>query len=199
MDLNTAINDLKSFSVDLKNQAAGIKNNETSLLTRASAVDLAVSQLQGVLATQIQDITPEQLLTFPAGRALISERDAQAELVVEKTLKIEELSTRIEQLITLDKEAPVIIDFIIPDQSDSLTIPILSLKASDNIGVSGYLISEDGAIPSLTDPRWTKDIPKDFTFTILILPGVKTLSAFVKDEAGNISFPVKKDVTVTIS
>lgn len=82
-----------------------------------------------------------------------------------------------------DTVAPLISAFILPSGT-TLTVPIATFAVTDNVGVGGYLISESGAIPPASDPRWLGAPPASFTFTTY---GNKTLHAWAKDAAGNVS------------
>ncbi|GAM11402.1 BNR/Asp-box repeat protein [Geobacter sp. OR-1] len=78
---------------------------------------------------------------------------------------------------------PQILAFAVPSVS-TLTVPIATLAVMDNIGVTGYIVSENSSPPSPTDPRWMSNVPTSFTFAAY---GSKTLYAWARDAAGNIS------------
>lgn len=82
-----------------------------------------------------------------------------------------------------DAVAPLITAFILPSGT-TLTAPITTFAVTDNVGVNGYLVSETGATPPASDPRWLGAPPASFTFTTY---GSKTLYAWAKDAAGNVS------------
>ena len=93
--------------------------------------------------------------------------------------------------ITLpDVTAPTVITFTIPTSSQ-LTVPVTTFTATDNVTVSGYCISETN---SSTSCSWSTTAPTSYTFTTA---GNKTLYAWAKDSAGNISLPVSATVNVT--
>ena len=93
-----------------------------------------------------------------------------------------------------DKTAPTIISFSIPSTSTSLTVSITTLTASDNIGVTGYLINQNSAKPSASVKGWTASPPSKHTF---IVAGAHTLYAWAKDAAGNVSASRSASVTVS--
>ncbi|UFS68797.1 M6 family metalloprotease domain-containing protein [Geomonas sp. RF6] len=93
-----------------------------------------------------------------------------------------------------DTTAPVVTAFSIPATSASLTIPITSLGATDNIGVSGYLVNESATKPAASAPAWSAAPPSSYTFASY---GAKTLYAWAKDAAGNVSD--SRSATVTVS
>jgi len=98
--------------------------------------------------------------------------------------------------ITLpDVTPPVITSFTVPATSTSLTIPVTSFTATDAVGVSGYMISETATPPLPGDARWSATVPLSYT---VATPGAKTLYAWAKDAAGNISAPMTASVTVTL-
>lgn len=95
-----------------------------------------------------------------------------------------------------DTIAPTITAFSIPATSNSLTIQIITLTATDNVAVTGYLITETSTTPSATAAGWTTNAPTSYTFNS---PGTKTLYAWAKDSAGNISTGKSATVTITIN
>lgn len=75
----------------------------------------------------------------------------------------------------------------------TLRITGISLTATDNVGVTGYLINESAVIPDVNDARWSNTPPLEYTFDS---EGTKTLYAWAKDAAGNISD--NKSITLII-
>ena len=99
--------------------------------------------------------------------------------------------------ITLpDVTPPAVTGFIIPLNSGSLTIPITSLTAGDNVSVTGYLVTETSATPAASDSGWSGSAPASYTFNSA---GSKTLYAWVKDGAGNISAAYPATVSISVS
>lgn len=94
----------------------------------------------------------------------------------------------------LDTTPPVITVFTIPSTSSSLTIPITSVIATDNIGVKGYVLTESSTKPT-SAAGWTSSFPSTFNFTS---EGTKTLYAWAKDAAGNVSAAVSRVVTISL-
>ncbi len=109
-----------------------------------------------------------------------------------------------------DTTLPVVTAFVIPSTSTSLTIPITTFTATDNVGVVGYKITEIAMKPSI-DPNtvnvasvynanqllssgWTASAPTTYTFGSI---GSKTLYAWAIDSAGNVSNSVSRSITVT--
>ncbi len=85
---------------------------------------------------------------------------------------------------TPDTTAPTVTAFNIPATSSSLTVLISLVSATDNVGVTGYMITESSTQPLPTAAGWSAAPPTSYTFTT---PGVKTLYAWAKDAAGNVS------------
>ncbi|MDD2272909.1 MAG: Ig-like domain-containing protein [Desulfuromonadaceae bacterium] len=94
-----------------------------------------------------------------------------------------------------DATAPTVGSFILPATSTSLTVPVTGLTASDNVGVSGYLITETATKPSATATGWSSTVPASFTFSSA---GAKTAYAWAKDAAGNVSSSRSASVTITL-
>ena len=98
-------------------------------------------------------------------------------------------------IVLADTIAPIITAFTMPIDSNSLTVPVSELTATDAFGVTGYLLTETASQPQADNPGWTALAPDSYTFAT---QGVKTLYAFAKDDAGNISVPLSASVTITL-
>ena len=73
--------------------------------------------------------------------------------------------------------------------------PITSLSASDDTAVTGYLVKMTAGKPSPGAAGWSGSAPSSYTFGS---EGSKTLYAFAKDGAGNVSNGVSDSVTITL-
>ena len=93
----------------------------------------------------------------------------------------------------LDTTAPTVTAFSIPSTSSSLTVSISSFTASDNNAVTGYLLTESSSAPLASDGGWSGTAPTSYTFST---QGSKTLYAWAKDAAGNVSTSMSAGVTV---
>jgi len=94
---------------------------------------------------------------------------------------------------TTDSEAPRVTAFALPATSSSQTVPITTFIATDNVGVTGYIVSETPTKPS-PSAAWNKTAPTTYTFPTT---GSKTLYAFAKDAAGNVSDAALAKTTVS--
>jgi YD repeat-containing protein len=83
-----------------------------------------------------------------------------------------------------DTIAPVVTTFVIPSLYNNLSVPITTFTATDNVGVTGYLVNESPSTPSLNDPNWSGTPQTQYIFSS---DGSKTLYAWARDAAGNIS------------
>lgn len=95
--------------------------------------------------------------------------------------------------VTVDPTAPIISSFTVPLKTDTLAIPVTAFAATDNSGVTGYIITESAIAPTLTASGWSSDKPASYT---VATAGVKTLYAWARDEAGNISLSKSASCTV---
>ena len=95
-----------------------------------------------------------------------------------------------------DTTAPSLTAFTMPATAASLSVPVSSLSATDNVGVTGYLISESSSKPAATATGWTASAPTSFTFAG---SGARTAYAWAKDAAGNICASRSAAVTITLS
>ncbi len=95
-----------------------------------------------------------------------------------------------------DTQAPTVTAFTIPSSATSLTISVTSFTATDNVGVSGYMITESATTPSASAAGWSATAPTSYTFSST---GSKTLYAWAKDATGNISTSGSASVTINVS
>ncbi len=95
-----------------------------------------------------------------------------------------------------DTTPPAVTAFTVPATATSLTVSITSLTATDNVGVTGYLVNESSAAPLATASGWSTKAPTAHTFTSA---GTKTLYAWAKDTTGNVSAGRSASVTITVT
>lgn len=95
----------------------------------------------------------------------------------------------------IDETAPNITGFAIPAASNSLTVSISSFTATDAVGVTGYYVSESSETPAAGAAGWSSTPQTSYTFGSA---GEKTLYAWAKDAAGNISSSSNDTVTITL-
>lgn len=94
-----------------------------------------------------------------------------------------------------DSTPPTVTAFVIPSTSSSLIVPITTFTATDNVGVTGYLVNESASTPNLNDPNWNISSQTSYTFAT---QGEKTLYAWAKDTVGNISSSANDSTTITL-
>ncbi|MEI6529379.1 MAG: fibronectin type III domain-containing protein [Candidatus Falkowbacteria bacterium] len=96
---------------------------------------------------------------------------------------------------TSDTNLPVVTEFSLPATSSSLTVNISSFKATDDYSVTAYLLTESSSTPLLGDSGWLPAAQTNYTFST---QGTKTLYAWAKDEAGNISNAMSASVLILL-
>jgi len=94
-----------------------------------------------------------------------------------------------------DLTAPTVTAFSIPSTATSLTVSITTFTATDNISVTGYLLTESASAPLASNPNWTGTAPTSYVFAS---EGSKTLYAWAKDASNNISSSLNDSVTITL-
>jgi hypothetical protein len=94
-----------------------------------------------------------------------------------------------------DTTRPTVTLFSIPATASTLTVGITGFTATDNIGVTGYLVAESSTAPSATSTGWSATAPTSYTFTSA---GIKTLYAWAKDAANNVSTSKSGTVSITL-
>jgi|GEM_PF-2317865 len=90
----------------------------------------------------------------------------------------------------IDNQPPIINTFTAPSTTGTFTFDI-ELNGTDNIGITGWLITKTSAKPDVNNSGWVNDKPDTYT---LNSAGVHTLYAWAKDNAGNISS--SKQITI---
>ena len=113
------------------------------------------------------------------------------------------LSQSAQVTITLpDTIAPTVTAFTIPGTSTTLTVPVSTFTATDNLAVTGFLVTESATAPLVTDAGWSATAPASYLITSTVPQGVATsttLYAWAKDAAGNVSLSKSASVVVTIA
>ncbi len=95
-----------------------------------------------------------------------------------------------------DRTKPTVTNFQMPSQSISLTVPVTTFTAKDNVGVTGYLLTETSTAPDPAATGWVLNPPAGYTFDS---QGAKYVNAWVKDGAGNVSAPKRRRVVVDLT
>jgi len=95
-----------------------------------------------------------------------------------------------------DTTAPTVSSFTVPATASSLAVTGITLSASDNVGVTGFRLTETAAAPLASAAGWSAASPVSYSFATA---GGKTLYAWARDAAGNVSLARSAAVTVTIS
>ncbi|MBJ6751543.1 Ig-like domain-containing protein [Geomonas anaerohicana] len=93
-----------------------------------------------------------------------------------------------------DTTAPVVGSFTLPATATTLTVPVSAFTATDNVAVTGYLISTSSAAPAASAAGWSATAPASVT----AVAGNNTFYAWAKDAAGNVSAALSATVTVTL-
>jgi hypothetical protein len=86
--------------------------------------------------------------------------------------------------VDVDTTKPTVNNFTATTTSRNLNIPITAFLATDNVAVTGYLITTSSTPPEAEDPSWAGTAP--ITFTVAS-DGTYTLYPWARDAAGNVS------------
>jgi len=92
-----------------------------------------------------------------------------------------------------DTVKPIVTAFTATASATPLTATITSFKATDNVKVTGYKITETATAPLAGATGWKLTAPTTY---VSKTSGAKTLRAWAKDAAGNVS--LSKSAAVTI-
>jgi hypothetical protein len=104
--------------------------------------------------------------------------------------------------IFADTYPPQVTQFTVPAVVRSATAVNVTITATDNVKVAGYLVTESATQPTTkplsTDPGWQATGSITYTFASPLVPGASTtLWAWAKDPSGNVSAPTATGKTVT--
>ncbi|MBL0226077.1 MAG: hypothetical protein IPQ16_11050 [Geobacteraceae bacterium] len=92
-----------------------------------------------------------------------------------------------------DTIVPVVGAFTLPATSTSLTVAVSSFIATDNVAVTGYLITTGSSTPAASAAGWTASAPT----SLIAVAGANTFYAWARDAAGNVSLSKSAVVTIT--
>ena len=95
----------------------------------------------------------------------------------------------------LDTTPPTVASFSLPATSTLLTVPITSFVATDDVGVIGLMVTESAVAPAASAAGWSASAPASYTFTT---DGARTLYAWAKDAAGNVSAGRQASALITL-
>ena len=98
-------------------------------------------------------------------------------------------------IVSADPTPPTVTAFTTPATATTLSVLISSFTAIDNVGVTGYLVTESATAPIATLTGWSATSPTTYTCAS---SGSKTLYAWAKDAAGNVSVSRNASVTITL-
>ncbi len=94
-----------------------------------------------------------------------------------------------------DTTAPAVTAFTMPASAASLSVSISVFTATDNVAVTGYMITQSATPPVAGEVGWTATAPANVTAAAA---GSQTFFPWAKDAAGNVS-AVGTPATVTIT
>ncbi len=94
-----------------------------------------------------------------------------------------------------DNSAPSVITFSATSPVNDYIIPITSFSATDNVAITGFMITDSSAAPLADDEAWNDSPPTAYT---VYENGVYVLYPWAKDAAGNVSPVYNDSPTVTV-
>jgi hypothetical protein len=101
------------------------------------------------------------------------------------------------QTVIVDSTPPKVTVFTLSNPVSGLTVNGITLTATDNLGagnLAGYLITESSAKPTADAAGWSDTAPT--SYTVATTGGARTLYAWAKDAAGNVSAAKTAKVTI---
>ena len=181
-----------AYFINTTETLTGVYDKLTAQLENPStgAVIATVATLSNLNATTAWATTPKYDLTAYAGQTVRLKFKGTTDSTGPSWFAIDDIV--LQSAASLDTTAPVVGTFTVPATSNSLTVPV-TVAASDAVGVVGYLITETSTPPAPSAAGWGA-APTSYTFTGF---GSKTLYAWAKDAAGNVSAAKTAAITLT--
>jgi hypothetical protein len=102
---------------------------------------------------------------------------------ITQTMYIDEFEIR-DGMESSDNYPPSVPVFTAPTITSSLSIGISDYTATDDIGVTGYMVTESATPPVAGDSGWLGSAPSTYVVTSC---GIHSLYAWAKDATGNVS------------
>jgi len=99
-----------------------------------------------------------------------------------------------------DTTPPVVTINTPPPATSNIATVSIAFSATDNVAVTGYLLTESATPPGAADSGWSASAQTSYTFVNIPVgtTTTKSLYAWAKDAAGNVSAPVFTSVDITI-
>jgi hypothetical protein len=97
----------------------------------------------------------------------------------------------------LDTVAPTVDTFTATSPATSLDIPITTFTATDNLAVTGYLITQSSVPPAASDPGWSGTAPTSY-YTVAA-DGTYNLYPWAKDAFSNVSVVYGSPAAITVT
>jgi hypothetical protein len=91
---------------------------------------------------------------------------------------------------------PAVLSFITGLQTGQLTVSISTFTSTIPASTTGYRITETASVPTASSSGWSTTAPTSYKFQIGTSSGIKTLYAWVKDAAGNVSAATVKTIVI---
>jgi LPXTG-site transpeptidase (sortase) family protein len=95
----------------------------------------------------------------------------------------------------VDTTAPTVETFTATSPVSVVNIPITALTGSDDVAVTGYLITESSTPPTASASGWVSSVPTTYT---IAGSGDYTLYPWVKDGSGNVSAVFGTPLTISV-
>ena len=150
------------------------------------------------LLLQIERALEDRKLTSEIERlkGLLEERYDFANIVArsEKMQRVLEVVSRIAKNVASIAPFPTVTVFIIPATSTSLSVPFTTFTATDNVPITGYLVTESATAPTALAAGWSATSPVSYSFATT---GTKNLYAWAIDAAGIVSSSLSASVTIS--
>lgn len=98
-------------------------------------------------------------------------------------------------VVVTDTAPPAVTAFTMPPSAASLIVSVSTFTATDNVAVTGFIVTQSATPPAATDAGWTATATATVTAAAA---GSQTFYPWAKDAAGNVSL-VGIPATVTIT
>ncbi len=175
---------IQTYTVTTGVNGANVPLNCTSPVTYGSNSVCTITPVSGYQLSTFSDNTVDKLSSVTANSYTIT--NVTANHTIAATFS--------------DIQKPVITAFTLPGTATTLAVAVSSLTATDNVAITGYLITESASAPLVSTTGWSTTKPTSYTFTGIPdgIATAKTLYAWAKDASGNISNIFSASTIITI-
>jgi hypothetical protein len=188
-----------------KQTALGLTDAQVAAMVTAigkgckGVADAVMSKCGGTLSTETHNANETESAIMNAAyaeiRGIVETANAEVETASHSVPPVTTPTPDTTAPVVTDTTGPVVTAFSLPATAASRSVSVSAFTATDNVAVTGYMITQSATPPAATDVGWTATAPATVTAAA---DGSQTFFPWAKDAAGNVS-AVGTSATVAIT